>query len=251
MVSISAKITDADGATVTVSATATVGAASDVLPSAASGMQQGTSTGTNADFMKVGASDSLLIFALIAETSALGTISATWGTQAMTQIGATVVKTGGAAPVSISVFGLVNPAAGSKIMSWSSALNVNSYMIGESFTGTNTTSVAVATFGFASASGTGTSASVTSTVPILDGTAAISFFADAGNGFSGAFPTTAIAGPKVAGSYPSDGGTSIGENENLTTNAAAETYSGAGVAITASAPLASSDVWAAVIVGVH
>lgn len=196
----------------------------------------------------VGASATLLIAILEADTSTPGTVSAVWdkagANQTMTQIGSVVTESGGATPITLAVFGRVSPQSGAKLLSWTwsgQASAVNAYTALISFTGSDTTSVANATEAFASAHATtGANAAVSSAASIPSGDMAVAWY---GNlpGFTNAF---------TPGGNPGDGGTAIGKNESLTTNAAAEYYSGAGAVINASAANASSAAWAALITGI-
>lgn len=203
---------------------------------------------TNLSGITVPAGTTLLIALVEVESSTPGTVTAVWdnvGTpQTMTQVGSTLIVTGGGGPGSIAVLGVVNPTAGQKEIrvNWGGvSTNVNGYIAQVSFTGTSTSSVAAATEGFASNNGTGTTASVTSGASIPASDMAAVFFLDCGVSFTGSF---------VNGATQADGGTAIGISTNNTNNAAAEYYTGAGSAVAASAGLAGSDVWGAVIVGI-
>lgn len=196
----------------------------------------------------VGASATFLLAMLEADTSTPGTVSAVWdkagANQAMTLIGSVVTESGGATPISVAFFGLVNPASGAKLLSYTwggQATGVNAYIGLISFTGSNTTSVAAATEAFNSAHNTtGANAAVSSAASIPSGDMAVAFYGNI-NGYSNAF---------TAGTNPGDGGNAIGKNETLTTNAAAEYYSGAGGVINASAAQISSGAFAAIITGI-
>jgi hypothetical protein len=214
------------------------------------GVLSGTDTGStpinSPNVLTVGASASLLIIGIEADTSTPGTITVKWdpaGTaQTMTQVGSTLTVSSGT-PASMALFGVVNPTAGLKPVSIAlsgQATTVHTYVYGISFTGSATSSVAAATEGFASASGTGTAMSVASAASIPSGDMATSWF-DNVQGFTSAF---------THGTAQSDGGTAIGKDEALTNNAAAEYYSGSGSTITASATQNASDHWGAMIVGI-
>lgn len=150
--------------------------------------------------------------------------------QPMTLIGTVAAGT----TSNIALFGLVNPTPGNKSISFTATANNSAYIFGISFTGSETSSVAAATEGFNKATGTGTSFSVVTSASIPSGDAAVS----------------ALGNSHTITGFPSDGGTSIGLGNSLTTNLAGENYSGAGSAITASASSASSGQWAYVIVGI-
>jgi len=204
-----------------------------------------STTQTSTNFMTVGASATILIIGLEIETAAAGTFTAHWdsaGTnQVMTQIGSNAVI---GTSFTLALFGLVSPTSGLKNLSYSFSgvgTSTNGYVYGVSFTGSNTSSVASATEGNVSSTGTSTTASVTTSVSIPATDMATAWFIDGGSGFTGSF---------VNGATQADGGKAVGINQALGANGAAEYYTGAGSTITASAGLAASDPWAAMIVGI-
>lgn len=208
-----------------------------------------SASSTSANLLTVGAAATLLIVGVEIDTSTPGTVFMNWnpaGTnQAMTLIGSIVTQIGGVTnPITIALFGLVNPTSGLhpvSVIASGQATGVQSYLYAISFTGSVSSSVAAATEGFASATAaTGTTMAVTSAVSIPSGDMATAWWGDA-QGFTGTF---------VNGAIQADGGTAVGKNESLTNNAAAEYYSGAGSAIAASAAGNASGGWIAMIVGI-
>jgi hypothetical protein len=202
------------------------------------------SLGTANNFMTVGASATVLIVGFEVDTSTPGTLSVTWdegGTnQVMTQIGSTLTITGGNAPASLSLWGVVNPITGLKAIGFASTGAAGTspvYICGVSFTGSATSSVAAATEGNASNNATSSSFSVTTSTSIRATDMAMAFAIDCGSGFSNT--TTENLG-----------GTQIGENQTQTNNACGAYFTGAGATVNAHATLAASDVWGGLIVGV-
>jgi hypothetical protein len=196
-----------------------------------------------AGIITVAAGDTFLLLILSCETASPGTVTAHWNDptgngsgQLMSLVGTVETITG-----STSTFmGVVNPTSGHNCFSWSFSGQVGqtgAYIAAISFKGSDTSSVANATFAFNKASGTGTTASVASAVAIPVECIAVSSFIDAGAGFSNANPDSA--------------GTLIGENQSNAVNGGSDYYSGAGSTITASAALAGTDPWSAIIVGVQ
>lgn len=195
----------------------------------------------------VGAGATLLIAGQEVDVTTPGSISMTWDTagggtnQAMTEIGTLAVDSGGSATMNLVLFGVINPTAGNKNLTMSWTTGGPSYYMAMSFTGSDTTSVANATYGFAkNNAASGANATVTSGAAIASGDMALAVYNNQA-GYSNAF---------TAGTDPGDGGTAIGKNEGLTTNMAAEYYSGAGSTIAASAAQAASQHFVAVIVGI-
>jgi hypothetical protein len=187
--------------------------------------------------LTVAVGDTFLLFGVEEDTSTPGTVSAHWDTagtnQAMTLIGSVQTNSAGATPMSVALFGLVNPTSGAKNFSatFSSGGTTACYLLGVSFTGTSTVSVAAATLGF-NAQNIATSATATNTTSasIPSGDLAVAWWSDL-NG---------------AGTLD---GTSLGSNTVQTTNAFASWYSGAGSTVTSTFtnPGASDQIVAAIV----
>lgn len=212
-----------------------------VAVSAHTAMTGATSTagGSVALSATVNVGDTLLIVGMEMDTSTPGTATANWDTagtnQAMTLIGTVQTNSAGATPMSVALFGVVNPTSGTKNFTgvFSSGGIKNCYLLGVSFTGTSTVSVAAATLGL-NQTNIATSATTTNTTSasIPTGDLVLAWWSDL-NG---------------AGTL---NGTSLGSDTALTTNAFASWYSGAGGTVTSTfTNPGASDQIATFVVGI-
>lgn len=197
---------------------------------------------TLANFQNCGGADSLLVVQVaFTDTSAfIGTMTATFGSQTMTQIGTNFQYNGGS--WCLLTFALVDPQTGLKplVLSWTGGAggDVQS-AYGVSFTGTPDSSVAAATYGYTTNNNTvaNATATVTSSGAIAAGDMAVTLFnASSGTGFSSTTGSTIDLDATQAGT--------------AAFVSACESDSGAGSPITASATGQGSSLWGAAILGI-
>lgn len=212
----------------------------------AGGSFTGSGSITLASYMTLGASATFLLILVEYESNNPGTVSVTWGSQSMTQIGSTVdvvaqVDTSGF----MSLWGLVSPATGAQTLTITGTTGgaLSAYVAGVSFNGSGTTSVAAATTGYASnlqTSGSSSTMTVTTAAAIPSTGVAVAWGIDSGNGFS--------SSPEVmwsTGTNLLDNSSAVGGNfANFSVN------SGTGATMSVSAALSSTDNYGVQVTGI-
>lgn len=190
-----------------------------------------------AGFQNTGASDTLLLvfWGISDATTNIGTVTAKWGSQTLTEIGSALLW--GSSSDSSYVFGLVSPTSGSQglTISWTGAGGLDSYAVfGISFTGSVSNSVAAATYAFQSNSNStaNTTSTVTTAASVTTGDIAVAMQLAQQTGFS------AVSGTEID-IFNVTGGFNAGCNRST----------GAGSAITLTGTCASA-LWGSTIVAV-